>query len=297
MAGKSKVKRTKALDKLVTDALYIQAESAHEAGAIAYINRALVMATLPHSRYPGKEYERKNGDLTLQVFAPRFGVPYGAKPRLLTYWLSKEIVKNKSREIVLGGSLSEFLRKLGLEREGRVIGAVKAQVDKLFDAQIRIVRHQKGRRTAIQMNVVAAYDIWWDRKPPNQGSLWKSKVKVGQEFYDECLKSPVPLDERALKRLKGSSFDLDIYGWAVARLFTVRKPTLVPWELLQMQFGAGYPMTGRGKRDFKRKLGLRLKRVLQVYPGAKMWVDEKGKGLWLDESPPAVHRRLFPIPR
>lgn len=297
MSGKSKVKRTKALDRLALDALYIQAESAAAANAIACVNRLLLMATLPHSRFAGEKYERRNGDLVLRVFSSRWGIPYGPKPRLVTYWLSKEILKTKTREIELGGSLSEFLRKLGLESCGREIRSVKEQTRRLFASTIQVERMQRGRWTMYRMDVAAAADVWWDPKSPDQAGLWGSVVKVGETFYNECLRSPVPLDERALRALKGSSFDLDIYGWAAARLFTVKKPTMIPWELLQGQFGAGYPATGQGRRDFKKKFGQRLKRVLQVYPGAKMWMDDDGQGLWLDESPPAVHRRLFHIPR
>jgi hypothetical protein len=37
---------------------------------------------------------------------------------------------------------------------------------------------------------------------------------------------------------------------------------------MQNQFGAGYPMTLRGKRDFKRKFLLTLKKVAVPYPEA-----------------------------
>jgi len=296
MASK-KPERTKALDKFVTDAIYIQAEDAQTAGSIACVNRLLLMATLPHSRVSGKIYERKNGALTLRVLASRWGIPYGPKPRLITYWLSKEIVKTNSREIELGGSLSEFLRKLGLAKEGRVAKVVKEQTRRLFGAQIQIEKYESDRWQMYRMDMATRADYWWDSKNPDQAGLWGSRIKVGEDFFKECLRSSVPLDERALSALKGSSFDLDVYGWAAARLFTVRKPTLISWEQLQIQFGTGYPTTGQGRRNFKKRLGQRLKRVLLVYPGAKLWMDEKGKGLWLDESPPAVHKRIFHNPR
>jgi len=278
------------------DATYIKAESATTADAIACVARLLVMVTLPHSKPTGPIYERRNGDLIFRVIAPH-GIPYGAKPRLIAHWLSSEIVKTRAREIELGGSLSEFLRKLGIEKTGREIRAVKDQTRRLFASAIQVERKQKSQWTILHMNVAAAADILWDPKLPDQEGLWGSTVKVGEAFYDECLRSPIPLDERALRALKGSSFDLDIYGWAAARLFTVKKPTLIPWTLLQGQFGAGYPATGRGLRNFKKAFGQRLNRVLQVYPGAKMWMDDAGRGLWLDKSPPAVHKRLFHIPR
>ncbi len=292
-----KPERTKALDKLALDALYIESESAATANAIACVNRLLLMATLPHSRYAGEKYERKNGDLVLRVFSSKWGIPYGPKPRLVTYWLSKEIVKTKAREIELGGSLAEFLRKLGLAKEGREARAVKEQTWRLFTSTIQVERTLKGRRTMYKMDVADSADMWWDPRSPDQAGLWGSTVRVGEGFYNECLRSPVPLDERALRALKGSAFDLDIYGWLAARLFSVKKPIMIRWDLLQGQFGVGYPTTAQGRRNFKKKFGQRLQRVLKVYPGARAWIDDDGQGLWLDQSPLAVHRRLFHNPR
>jgi hypothetical protein len=51
------------LDRLITDALAIEAQDAKEAGALGYTARALVQATLPHSKPAGNESER-NGALT-----------------------------------------------------------------------------------------------------------------------------------------------------------------------------------------------------------------------------------------
>ena len=42
----------------------------------------------------------------------------GAKPRLLLAWVSTEAVRTQSRELVLGKSLSEFMRTLGIYNSG-----------------------------------------------------------------------------------------------------------------------------------------------------------------------------------
>ncbi|MGH7745443.1 MAG: hypothetical protein ACREQ5_11715 [Candidatus Dormibacteria bacterium] len=69
----------KSLDKLITEALAIEAQDAKEAGALGYMARALVQATLPHSRPESNEFERRNGAFTLVMIAPsRVGLPYMA---------------------------------------------------------------------------------------------------------------------------------------------------------------------------------------------------------------------------
>lgn len=72
----------KSLDRLITDALAIEAQDAREAGALGYMARALVQATMPHSRPDTHEFERRNGAFTLITIAPsRIGLPYGVVPR------------------------------------------------------------------------------------------------------------------------------------------------------------------------------------------------------------------------
>jgi len=58
------------LDKLVSQALAIEAESAREAGALGFMARLLVQITLPHRSIQGNEFVRTNGDLTVTMLAP-----------------------------------------------------------------------------------------------------------------------------------------------------------------------------------------------------------------------------------
>lgn len=71
-------------DRLITDALAIEAQDARDAGALGYTARALVQATLRHSRPEGHEFERRNGAFNLVMLAPsKVGLPYGVIPRLM----------------------------------------------------------------------------------------------------------------------------------------------------------------------------------------------------------------------
>jgi hypothetical protein len=56
----------------------------------------------------------------------------------------------------------------------------------------------------------------------------------------------------------------------------LKKSSVIPWEALQMQFGAGYPFTPRGKRDFKAAFIEHMRSVLTVYPDAKIEALESG---------------------
>ncbi len=90
------------IEKLVKEALAIEAEDAKQAGALGFMARILVQATLPHSKTEGNEFVRTNGNYTLSLLSPsHIGLPYGSMPRLLLAWLTTEAVRTGQRELGL----------------------------------------------------------------------------------------------------------------------------------------------------------------------------------------------------
>ena len=65
------------LNNLITEALAIEARDAKEAGALGFMARALVQATLPHSKVEGNEFNRINGLFSLTLMKFKIGIPYG----------------------------------------------------------------------------------------------------------------------------------------------------------------------------------------------------------------------------
>ena len=98
-----------------------QLVSASEASAdTGFMARLLALCSLPRTS-PGRriQYKRINGPYTLIMTAVgQTGLPFGNIPRLLLAWVCTEAVRTQSRELVLGSSLSECMRKLGLAPVG-----------------------------------------------------------------------------------------------------------------------------------------------------------------------------------
>ena len=80
----------------------------------------------------------------------------------------------------------------------------------------------------------------------------------------------------ALKALRKSPMALDIYMWLTYKNSYAKSPVVISWQSLQAQFGAGYPMTTRGKLDFKGKFKDALKKVSIAYPEARKLKVELG---------------------
>ena len=52
--------------------------------------------------------------------------------------------------------------------------------------------------------------LWWDYHQPDQQTLWKSWIEIGEELFNEIIAHPVPLDMNILKKLRRSSLGLDL---------------------------------------------------------------------------------------
>jgi len=282
-------------EKMISESLAKEAEEAKKADKIGYMARSLIQATLPHKATPGSEFVRRNGHLTLTILTPSaIGLPYGSIPRLLLSWITTEAFFTKSPVLQLGSTLSSFMAELGLLRTGGKRGDItrfRNQSKRLFSSSI-FCHYADGQHDAGDALTIAAHHrLWWDPKQPDQMPLWQSTVTLGTEFFNEIIKNPVPVDMEALKYLKRSPLALDIYFWLTHRMFYLQKDTLLPWQLLQLQFGADYPHTPEGLRDFKKKFIARLKQVLLLYDKAKAFPAENG--LLLKPSPPHVAKQPY----
>ena len=196
-------------------------------------------------------------------------------------WLIGEVVKTKSKEILLGQSLSEFMQKLGLLVTGGRWGTIsrfKGQLKCLFSSHVSFTYEDKkaGKWIHANMSIAERTQIFWDPNKPEQIDLFKSTILLGESFYEEVLRSPVPVDIRAINALKGSSLALDIYFWLTYRLGYLKFPINLSFDTLQLQFGGGYQDTAQGKYEFKRKFIHQLKKVLIIYPAAKVDVTNAG---------------------
>ena len=86
---------------------------------LGFMARTMALCSLPRSN-PGnrKEYKRVNGPYKLILSRMgEYKLPFGNLPRLLMAWVSTEAVRTQSSELVLGRSLSEFMRGI-ITRDG-----------------------------------------------------------------------------------------------------------------------------------------------------------------------------------
>ena len=251
-----------------------QLVSASEADPdVGFMARLLVLCSLPRTN-PGNrhQYKRVNGPYTLYMFAGRDKLPYGNLPRLLLAWVSAEAVRTQSRDIVLGKSLSGFMRKLGMEdRSGSPRGdrtRLRNQMKRLFGCSVSLIYEDERGEARVSSLVADRAAFWWNERKPDEPVLWDSKIRLGEDFFNEIINHPVPLDMNTLKALKRSTLGLDLYLWLNYRTFALRAPLRLTWRQVYCQFGA-HPDNASDKRtvqNFRSEVLRELKKIKFAWP-------------------------------
>lgn len=269
----------------------------------AFLARQLVQATLPHAD-PGNVpvWTRTNGNVTLVIQqgtskGQLLGYPYGTIPRLLLYWMTTEAIRTKETKLILGDSLAAFMDELGLDsrrkgpRSDRV--RLEQQMRRLFAARITfegdIEQGDLEGESTEYPRIAKKTMFWWNRKDPEQRTLWESWVLLDDDFFKSITANPVPVDLRALRAIKRSPLALDLYSLLTYQAFrasTSGRSMFITWRQLQTALGTSYA----DHTDLRKAVKDALRKIEAVYPGLALGGREGGLEV-LPRSLPAVAPR------
>ena len=258
---------------------------------LGFMARLLALCSLPRTNLGDqKEFVRRNGPYTLGMSAGiNNKLPYGTLPRLLLGWVCTEAVQTQSRELVLGDSLSAFMRKLDIYNDGGALrGRLQEQMRRLFNAHVQLVYQDTHGEASVNSLIADRTEFWWNTKRPDDRTLWESKIELGEKFFEEIIRHPVPLDLHILKKLKRSPLGLDLYLWLTYRTFALKAPLRLTWPQLYRQFGVEPAKAGdrRTVDNFRTKCLRELKKIKYAWPDLH-YQTVKG-ALLLSPSPPRI---------
>ena len=250
-----------------------QLVQASEADAdLGFMARMMALCSLPRTN-PGNrlQYKRVNGPFKLIMTATGdHKLPYGNLPRLILAWISTEVVRTRSRVIVLGPSLAKFMKTLGVYSSGGGRDQIKLrnQMRRLFGCTVQLSYKEGDEEQFVNSPIAARGKYWWN--PDNNSALpgWNSTIVIGEDLFNEIIRHPVPLDLTTLTALKRSPLGLDLYLWLVYRTFALRAPLWLSWPTIYSQFGADpNKASDRVTVDNFRKDCLReLKKIKLAWP-------------------------------
>ena len=235
-----------------------------------FMARLLALCSLPRTN-PGNrlQYKRVNGPFTLIMTATgNYKLPYGNLPRLILAWVCSEAVRTQSRVLVLGKSLSDFMRTLGVyDSSGRTQTRLRNQMRRLFGCTVTMIYEDENVDATVNAVIARRTVFWWNK--PNQLSLWENKIELSEKFFNEIIQHPVPLNMNTLTALRRSSLGLDLYLWLVYRTFTLRASLRLPWRFLYCQFGAQPDKASDNQtvQHFRYKVLRELKKIKMAWSG------------------------------
>ncbi|MDR3737174.1 MAG: replication protein RepA [Acidobacteriaceae bacterium] len=280
---------------------------------VSFLHHGFCSVGLPLRRVAqdSQEWARHDGQFALTVH-PRsiglpdgskliIGVPYGAKARLLTMWLSTEI-KDPRRAAgdkwVEFGRITDWLRAVGIEARGGPrgsIGPTKEQLVRLVFAQFTMVAASAG-------------DLWFDSEALVKGSVfrdsditlyrdgkasqinWPQGVLLTDNAYDRFSRQSIPMATSRIREISDNAMALDFFFFLAFKLPRIPRAEtrLVTWDELRRQFG-----NCASPSQFRRDHLESLKKALAAYPEANIELSKDGKGYIMRRSDPPVPRNIF----
>ncbi|QNE48665.1 hypothetical protein F1C58_16540 (plasmid) [Glaciihabitans sp. INWT7] len=270
---------------------------------VGYSPALFSQVSLPYKDPKDQEvWIRRNGEVTLQV-TPRTvkntttglferKYPYGITPRLLVAFLTTEVMKSGGRTVELGGSVSAFMRSLGMQHTGPNATRLRDHMQRFFGSSITFegrASNNAGEGLKTVYFQFASEMSLWDSAPRNEGDIvhrapWQNEVVLSEAFSREILARPIPLDLNVLRQLTPSPLKADVYLWLAHRMSWIREDVHISWAALEEQFGAQF----KQPRQFKAAFLEAIAAVQKVYPGLNV---DTGKGVLILKPSPT------PIPK
>lgn len=252
-----------------------------------HIHSVLALCGLPY-REPGngvREHVREYGKSSLAVQAGYLkdpvtgrmtpqGLPYGPKARLLLLHICTMAIRQKRAEIEIADSMTAFIRDLGFPATGGQRGTLrqfKEQLNRLAAARMQIGLWHGDTATTINAQPIKAFDIWLPLDA-DQRTLWSSRLRLDQEFFESLRQHALPVDIRVLKAFTQSAKQIDMVLWLAYRLRRVERRYPISWSALAEQFGASIKDAWRFRQIFADDLAA----IREVFPTLPVEITDQG---------------------
>jgi hypothetical protein len=265
-----------------------------EDGGLGFAFSGWAQAALPHRKLADDQpWQIVSERVTLVVEPGRrptgggrlihVGVPFGAHARLILLYLQTEALRTGSREVELGGSLRQWLGRMGVPIGGTAARSVRDQAERISRCRMTFHIGAVGSTGLVNQSIVDRALFIDAGEAGSQGRFSLETAKLSEGFFEQLQRHPVPIEEAAIRALANNSAAMDAYIWLAYRLHSLSKERTVTWTALKAQFGAAY----RELYHFKNKWPASLELALAVYPGARVEVSEQGLKLWPSKPPVA----------
>jgi hypothetical protein len=217
------------------------------------------------------------------------GVPFGSHARLILLYLQTEALRTSSREVELGGSMRQWLSRVGIPPGGTTGKSVRDQAERISRCKLTFDIQTGTYSSGLVQQTIVDKALFIENDDRSQGRLSLETAKLSEGFFEQLRKHPVPLEEAAIKALSNNAPALDVYLWLAYRLHALSGNKLITWQALKGQFGSGFSKLYHFKNKFPGTLAL----ATAVYPAARVEVVDAG--VILKPSRPPVAPKLMAL--
>ena len=267
-----------------------------ETQAVGVSYTGFCLTSLPHKRLPDDQAWKKAGHRVSLVVEPGhmlfkgeprlYGVPFGARARMVLLYLQTQAVRTGSREVELGRSMRAWLERMGVSVGGETAKAFREQATRISACSLKFFWEGDRRSVGWSAGRIVTSGLSFHALEANgQESLWEERVELDATFYKALREHPVPILEAAIRQLRDRSMSLDLYVWLAWRLHTLERETPISWPSIFGQFGEGY----RELRHFKPRFVEALGAAVAAYPESRVELDDNG--IKLRPSRPPIAKR------
>ena len=225
---------------------------------VGFSSRPFVMTTFPAKRVTGTSWVRKNGNASLTVSVPAGEtIPFGID-RLVPIFLATLAVKTKSRTITFD-SVADILSLFGFTDGGINYRRLRNSIERVFNASIFFKIDAEDYRQQSRFHFISTFSMWKKDVPTGQSRLEglpKNSITLSEEFFQEILNHPIPVDLQVVKILKNKPIALDTYLFLIYKSAVIKRTTRIPISELFGAFGSQRKNIRRQRMETKSVLSL-----------------------------------------
>ena len=179
-------------------------------------------------------------------------------------------MRTQSRELVLGKSLSDFMRTLDIYAGGgNAHTKLLNQIKRLFGCTVSLIYEDKNGQASVNALIARRTEFWWNERKPDEQTLWESKIELSEEFFQRD--HPLPGAARPETPSRPSSdvpwASISTSGWLIAPSRSVLR-SASPGVRCTVSSACTRPKlaTSAPSLNFRRKVLRELKKIKIAWP-------------------------------
>jgi len=178
---------------------------AEEAQGLGITYSGFCLTGFPHKRLEDTQvWEKRGHNVTLLVEPGRlktssgpltlYGVPYGARARMILIYLQTQAIRTGSRDVRLGRSMRDWMERMGLAVGGETARALRDQARRISACSIKFFWTSidtSGRATdGFGRGAIVQSGLFFREDNGEQESLFEDVVSLDETFYQALSDHP-----------------------------------------------------------------------------------------------------------